>query len=90
MDAGLKRRAECCAVLHSVVSANQPDGQTPQAIGRAPRVYGASLASARSLIRLYQDLECILPHDQSPGVGGVYAKVAHWCCDDSYMQLNDR
>jgi hypothetical protein len=26
-------------------------------------------------IRLYQDLECILPHDQSSSVGGVCAKL---------------
>jgi hypothetical protein len=26
-------------------------------------------------IRPYQDLECIIPHDQSPSVGGAYAKL---------------
>jgi hypothetical protein len=25
--------------------------------------------------RPYQDLECIMPHDQSPSVGGAYAKL---------------
>jgi hypothetical protein len=25
--------------------------------------------------RPYQDLECIMPHDQLPSVGGVYAKL---------------
>ena len=38
----------------------------------------ADAVSMRILVgwicRLYQDLECIMPHDQSPGVGGAYAK----------------
>jgi len=37
--------------------------------------YPVPWAEDASISRPYQDLECIMPHDQSPSVGGVYAKL---------------
>jgi hypothetical protein len=56
-------------------------------LGRVPFNYRLPNASELTwqFIRLYQDLECIMPHDQSSSVGGAYAKRRG--CDPTCREL---
>src|SRR6266850_5228043 len=68
----IDRHAEELSVLLTAEQV-RPLFQARWEIDLVSKVYGPAFMQMD--IRLYQDLECIMPHDESSSVGGAYAKL---------------